>query len=130
MFKLTDEQYIKLVNKWIINWCGSSKWFSFSSFARKLSELDYFDNDKYKTLVNDIERYACWPHDTIYAMWWWKIDKLIWDIQFCNYIFSKIKWANLALRVFLYITILIWLIKEWKKTFNYWVKLYLDDLLE
>lgn len=132
LLNICQKYYTVLELLWYVNGCWASKGFRFDSFFFWLLESQtYYDKEKGKKLYNQIKQEWCWVHDLEYML---RNPKILADFRLSFYVFKKLHWVSLWLRIFIFICIFLWLLVKWGQAYRdapqitYW-KLY-DEVLK
>jgi len=99
---------------WICNWCWWKGWFN---FTKALNKLPYFQSDKEKQLLFDLEL-ICNMHDIWFNKWWTFLDFIKYNFKIADNIIILLHWTNSLYRIFIFISVFLWTTLFGWKYFN------------
>ena len=108
-----------LKKAWIINWIGW-KGGSLEPIIKDIMNLPYFNNDRYKELIEDIEKISWW-HDLDYYIWGWYYKFTKANLVFSMRFYKLLGWTKWYKRLWIVIFTFYVLQKYGKQYFN-WIK--------
>lgn len=115
---LVASELLLLKKENVFNGLWGKGWFSFSELLQLVEQLPQFNNEKFEDFKVKLE--LQWNiHDYAYLLWGSFFDKLRADNALASWLFIKLHWAPLWLRIIVYFGTIIWLIKEGNKYFHY-----------
>jgi len=101
--------------KYWCNWC----WWKWGiNFGGLMKALPYFNEWKWKRLLQDLT-YLCNWHDIQFWKWWSYFDFVRANFLFSYWVFKLIHWTRLFYRIVIFIVLFLWLTFKWKKYFNF-----------
>lgn len=118
-----------LTRKGIINWCWGKWGIDFDDvFDYVVSKYPKFNTDKAKTLYADFKN-LCWEHDIKYWEWNTKIKRILADFRLAYSFFKLLHWTTLWKRIWFFLLVFVWLLKNGHKYYNYDEKKCIDEFL-
>jgi len=101
--------------KWITNWMGGKWWIK---FTKELSKLPWFNREKWKQLLIDMDLVSD-MHDVRFYIWWWFISFLRANWKYWANMIRLFHWSTFTSRFLLFTTLFLWTTLLGWKYFNF-----------